>query len=43
MVLVPPAIGDLERLRLLDRAHTLLSPLGFGSFSVTTPRGHTTA
>ncbi|WP_342745795.1 prephenate dehydrogenase [Enorma phocaeensis] len=40
MVLVPPAIGDLERLRLLDRAHTLLSPLGFGSFSVTTPEDH---
>ncbi|MCI7731270.1 prephenate dehydrogenase/arogenate dehydrogenase family protein [Enorma burkinafasonensis] len=40
MVLVPPEVGDLERLMLLDRAHTLLAPIGFGSFSVTTPEEH---
>lgn len=40
MVLVPPEVGDLERLMLLDRAHTLLAPIGFGSFSVTTPGEH---
>lgn len=40
MVLVPPAVPDAERLALLDRALTLLAPLGFGSFSVTTPETH---
>ena len=40
MVLVPPACDDLERLMLLDRAHTLLSPLGFGTFSSCTPEEH---
>ncbi len=40
MVLVPPPLGDTDRLILLDRAHTLLEPLGFGSFSVTTPDAH---
>lgn len=39
-VLVPPPLGDLDRLKLLDRAHTLLGPAGFGSFSVTTPQAH---
>ena len=39
-VLVPPPLDDLDRLKLLDRAHTLLEPAGFGSFSVTTPRAH---
>lgn len=40
MVLVPPPLADTERLLLLDRAHTLLKPLGFGSFSVTSPERH---
>ena len=40
MVLVPPALGDTERLMLLDRVHTLLIPVGFGTFSVTTPETH---
>ena len=40
MVLVPPPLSDTERLLLLDRAHTLLKPLGFGSFSVTSPERH---
>ena len=40
MVLVPPAQNDPERLDLLDRAHTLLAPCGFGSFSVATPDQH---
>ena len=40
MVLVPPALSDIERLDLLDRVHTLLAPCGFGSFSVTTPEVH---
>ena len=40
MVLVPPALDDAARLVLLDRVHTLLEPLGFGSFSVTTPATH---
>ena len=40
MVLVPPPLADMERLPLLDRAHTLLKPLGFGSFSVTSPERH---
>ena len=39
-VLVPPPLDDLDRLKLLDRAHTLLEPAGFGSFSVTTPQAH---
>ncbi len=33
-VLVPPSVPDAERLELLDRATTLLKPLGFGFFSV---------
>ncbi|WP_289613572.1 prephenate dehydrogenase [Collinsella tanakaei] len=40
MVLTPPPCGDMDRLELLDRAHTLLEPLGFGSYSVTTPEAH---
>ncbi|WP_308616637.1 prephenate dehydrogenase/arogenate dehydrogenase family protein, partial [uncultured Enorma sp.] len=40
MVLVPPALEDTERLMLLDRVHTLLLPVGFGTFSVTTPETH---
>lgn len=40
MVLVPPQLEDLERLELLDRAHTLLAPCRFGRFSVTTPADH---
>ena len=40
MVLVPPQLPDADRLEVLDRAHTLLGPLGFGSFSVTTPEEH---
>ena len=39
-VLVLPPLDDLDRLKLLDRAHTLLEPAGFGSFSVTTPQAH---
>ena len=37
MVLVPPRHFDME---LLERIKTLLSPLGFGSFSVTTAEQH---
>lgn len=40
MVLVPPETDDARRLTLLDRAHTLLAPVGFGSFSVTNPEEH---
>ena len=40
MVLVPPALDDIARLMLLDRALELLRPAGFGSFSVTTPADH---
>lgn len=40
MVLVPPALDDTGRLLLLDRVHTLLAPVGFGTFSVTTPEEH---
>ncbi|WP_343215919.1 prephenate dehydrogenase/arogenate dehydrogenase family protein [Collinsella sp. An2] len=40
MVLVPPELDDIDRLTLLDRANTLLAPLGFGSYSVTTPEAH---
>ena len=40
MVLVPPQLDDVERLELLDRTHTLLSPCRFGRFSVTTPADH---
>ena len=40
MVLVPPELDDISRLLLLDRAHDLLLPVGFGSFSVTTPEAH---
>lgn len=40
MVLVPPETDDARRLTLLDRVHTLLAPVGFGSFSVTTPEEH---
>lgn len=40
MVLVPPELDDISRLTLLDRVHTLLGPVGFGSFSVTTPEAH---
>ncbi len=40
MVLTPPPCSDSERLELLDRVHTLLKPIGFGRFSVTTPDVH---
>lgn len=40
MVLVPPETDDTRRLTLLDRVHTLLAPVGFGSFSVTSPEEH---
>ena len=40
MVLTPPPVDDFARLSLLDRAHTLLAPVGFGTFSVTTPETH---
>lgn len=40
MVLTPPPCSDSERLELLDRVHTLLKPVGFGRFSVTTPEVH---
>lgn len=40
MVLTPPPCDDMRRLELLDRAHSLLEPLGFGSYSVTTPEAH---
>lgn len=40
MVLVPPETDDARRLTLLDRVHTLLTPIGFGSFSVTSPEEH---
>lgn len=40
MVLVPPETDDARRLTLLDRAHMLLAPVGFGSFSVTSPEEH---
>lgn len=40
MVLTPPPCDDMKRLELLDRAHTLLEPLGFGGYSVTTPEVH---
>lgn len=40
MVLVPPETDYARRLTLLDRVHTLLAPVGFGSFSVTSPEEH---
>ncbi len=40
MVLVPPAVDDTHRLLLLDRTHTLLAPVGFGTYSMTTPAVH---
>lgn len=40
MVLVPPETDDARRLTLLDRVHTLLALVGFGSFSVTSPEEH---
>lgn len=40
MVLVPPETDDARRLILLDRVHTFLAPVGFGSFSVTSPEEH---
>ena len=40
LVLVPPATDDIERLKLLDRVHELVLPLGFETFSVTTPEEH---
>lgn len=40
MVLVPPALPDIDRLDVLDRVHSLLEPVGFGSFAVTTPETH---
>lgn len=40
VVLVPPRLPDPEKLELLDRAHTLLAPLGFGTYSVATPEQH---
>lgn len=40
MVLVPPETDDARRLTLLDRVHTLLAPVGFSSFSVTSPEEH---
>ena len=39
-VLVPPSVSDAQRLELLDRAATLLKPLGFGFYSVTSPEAH---
>ncbi len=42
MVLTPPPVDDMARLTLLDRTHTLLAPVGFGRFSVTTPDAHDT-
>lgn len=40
MVLVPPQVSDIERLELLDRAHSLLKPVGFKTFSSCTPEEH---
>lgn len=40
LVLVPPPLSDPDRLDLLDRVHTLVAPVGFGSFSVATPEEH---
>ncbi len=40
MVLTPPVLDDIERLTLLDRVHALLEPVGFGTYSVTTPEAH---
>lgn len=40
MVLTPPLVDDISRLTLLDRVNTLLAPLRFGTFSVTTPEAH---
>lgn len=40
MVLTPPQLDDIARLTTLDRVHTLLAPVGFGTFSVTTPEEH---
>ena len=40
MVLVPPTLSDEDRLELLDRVHELLEPIGFGSYSVSTPEEH---
>lgn len=40
MVLTPPPVDDISRLTLLDRVNTLLAPLRFGTFSVTTPEAH---
>ena len=37
MVIVPPSFEDI---RLFDRIHTLLKPLGFGRISVTTAEEH---
>ena len=37
MVIVPPRFDDI---RLLDRAKTLLEPVGFGRISITTAREH---
>ncbi len=37
MVIVPPTFDDI---RLLDRVRTLLEPVGFGRFSVTTAQEH---
>lgn len=40
VVLTPPDMDDISRLKALDRIHTLLAPVGFGTFSVTTPEEH---
>lgn len=41
LILCPdPAMEDLDRLEILDRLTTLLSPLGFGTYTVTTPDEH---
>lgn len=40
MVLVPPPLGDVERLELLDRVCQLLEPCGFGSYTVADAAEH---
>ena len=38
MVVVPPAMDDLERATVLERLKSLLSPCQFGSFTLSTRR-----
>lgn len=40
MVVVPPAMDDLERATVLERLKTLLSPCQFGSFTLSTADQH---